>query len=444
MLDTLQALAHDLSLQVTPLVPLGPSPSVTAAPLLPLFTFFGVILGAATVKSALDGLRSRIPGGPYATTAAAGAVYLLVRAHSVISVAYVVQIGAFLITYQSFPWHLSPFRWARRSGVGWWVILLAAFGLILIQTTALPPRALGLVGSVVALWLLLGDLHAPGSRSARVASAAGPAAGEGVIGVAVPSDVYLGRRLVYETSPEPAFDPLRNSRFPRELLLAALAGLVLLVAGTILLALEGSVLGVTRVQVVVAAYAWWGMAYYAFLLRPIPVLHSEWKLLLEKRGDAARSAFEHIQWALERRGGEVGGAILRLGLPAGDTRDYLELRDAAGGDFRGFVSCFAHGDDLFIGWTFWLYISPMRFAGLTLQRVLQAIRLRASELYLTLGYERVAALREALHAATREGIDAAGQRVRPRRPDPGGELPLTLFPPAAPLVSSPGATGTVA
>ena len=103
--------------------------------------------------------------------------------------------------------------------------------------------------------------------------------------------------------------------------------------------------------------------------------------------------------------------VRRLKLPQGESRDYLELRR---GLFMGFISCFGYGQDLYVGWTFYLRVSPLRWLLMALARVWQTLMRRGTDLYVTLRYDSARAMREAMHSVAREGIDVAADRVRPQ------------------------------
>ena len=93
-----------------------------------------------------------------------------------------------------------------------------------------------------------------------------------------------------------------------------------------------------------------------------------------------------------------------LSLPGEGRRDYLELRR---GNFTGYISCFPHGRDLYLGWTFWIYMSPFRLLLMRIGRTIQNFNGRGNDLYQTLRYESVRATVGAIQLCTREGTEAA-------------------------------------
>lgn len=81
------------------------------------------------------------------------------------------------------------------------------------------------------------------------------------------------------------------------------------------------------------------------------------------------------------------------------------------GLYLGFVSSFAYGADLFIGWTFWLHVSPARWLLITFGRVFRAMGVRGSALYGSLAFDGAKAMREVMHRAVRQGVDVATEQT---------------------------------
>jgi hypothetical protein len=234
------------------------------------------------------------------------------------------------------------------------------------------------------------------------------------VGQATPNATYVGRRLAYEKQPEGSLDPLANNRYVVYLLRQAgifiaiywgLAFFFLIVLGGFSLLTRSTVfIGLWAAAAELTPWAF----LIAFLLIPIPVVLSEWKFLVDDKGAARPIVFEHVTYAFRRRNTPVDSiGVRRLSLPGGITRDYLEITR---GVFSGYISCFEEGNDLYVGWTFWLRMSPLKFILLRVQRLWHEITQKANELYVTLRYESAKSMREAMHSAAREGIDvAAGQ-----------------------------------
>jgi hypothetical protein len=254
----------------------------------------------------------------------------------------------------------------------------------------------------------------PNSRSGPV-----PTAVEAAVGQRTPNAQYLGLRLVYDKEPEGSFDPLGNPRLLAQFFRHALQYMVLYFLGgfvsvivLLFLHLLGLPVGVAVTLLVVGAVLTaiaFGCLYW---LLPVPALLSEWKFSVDDKAAAAPVTFEHITWAVRRRETPLDLIqVRRLNLAGGQARDYLELRR---GLFTGFISCFAYGQDLYVGWTFFLSISPLRYLLMALARVWQTLKRQGTDLYVTLRFDYARAMREAMHSVAREGIDVAVGQIRPQ------------------------------
>jgi hypothetical protein len=262
------------------------------------------------------------------------------------------------------------------------------------------------------------DPAGPPRRSGWQSRLGGSIPADTAVGQRTPNAEYLGHRLVYDRVPEGTFDPLGNGRllgqFGMRLLLYILVYWIGgLVAGIVLLVL-GFAVGFG-----VAVTLWWvgaliiGLLFFGlFLLMPVPAQLSEWKYFVDGKASAGPVAFDHIAWALRQRRSPLDVVqVRRLKLAGGESRDYLEI---GRGLFSGFISCFAYGEDLYVGWTFWLRISPLRFAFMIIARLWQTLMQRGSELYVSLRYDYARAMREVMHSVAREGVDVAAGRARPQ------------------------------
>jgi hypothetical protein len=231
-------------------------------------------------------------------------------------------------------------------------------------------------------------------------------------------DANADQRLSYtETSNEPTFDPLRNSRFGWQLVrrfalffaVAALVNILIsLFFGFIFIATHDA--SVFDVNAVIDSLIELGL-FVAYALMPVPALLTQWSRLLNLQADVADIAFTHIAEAMDRHGTPSDSFQARTLRPPGEgTRKYLELRR---GVFTGFISCFAHGRDLYVGWSFWIYMSPLRWVQMRIGRYIQDRTGRGNDMHQTLRYESTRATIAAMHACTLEGIDAAIRRLNP-------------------------------
>ena len=280
-----------------------------------------------------------------------------------------------------------------------------------------------------------GSYQAAGSPfpdgAARMRTEHRPAAppGNGVAAAGTPREIIridanADQRLSYtETSNEPTFDPLRNSRFGWQLVrrFALFLG-VAAVVSFLLFLFFGLIFIVTRDESVFEVSGVLGTLVelgllVAYVVMPVPALLTQWSRLLNFQADAADIAFAHIAQAVDRHGTPSDSFQPRTLLPPGEgIRTYLELRR---GVFSGFISCFAHGRDLYVGWSFWIYMSPLRWVMMRIGRYVQDRTGRGNDMHQTLRYESTRATVAAMHACTLEGIDAA---IRSLDPEGGGLL----------------------
>jgi len=234
---------------------------------------------------------------------------------------------------------------------------------------------------------------------------------DAALGQATPNTTYLGQRLLYDKSPEATFDPIFNKAILFQMVRQWVLYWVVLWVGGFLAGILCAIIGLAG-GFNVAGILWTiGGVITAltlaclFWLLPQPALLSDWKFSVDGQGAAASIVFDHIAWALNRRATPLDSIkVRRLRLAAEGKRDYLELRS---GLFTGYVACFNYGHDLYVGWTFWVQLSPLRWLLMVIARIWQALVNRGTDLYVTLRYDSARAMREAMHNAAREGIDVA-------------------------------------
>lgn len=222
-----------------------------------------------------------------------------------------------------------------------------------------------------------------------------------VLGEAVPNEQYTGLRLVYERSAE-GLDPISSGRFVMAMLWHWARWFEMGILVTVVLFF----LGLRSPGLLATLWLLWFVGY-SFL--PVRVSISEWKFMVDGQGGAADQAFEHIAWVFRQRETPVSRlSVGRVRLGRGISRDFLQCRL---GDFQGYVSCFPFGRDLYIGWTFWWRLSTVRYWLLRIQRAFQGMTMRNSDLHWVLRYDNAKALREVIHGAAREGVDAASGEI---------------------------------
>jgi hypothetical protein len=229
------------------------------------------------------------------------------------------------------------------------------------------------------------------------------------------NDAYLGHRLTYSPQPEQTFDPLGSTRYLGQVALrAALYWAVWFIVYLVFLVLTLVTAGSSpNLSTLEGAGGFFGVVFLLFSLAlaicfwflKVPIQLSEWKLTVDGQAAAAPTVFSHIAWVLYGRQTPVESIkVQQFRLPRTGTRDYLELQSDM---FYGYVACFPYGRDLYIGWTFWVRISPFRYLCMFVARVWQSLVNRGSDLYISLRYDTARAMREAIHSATREGVDVA-------------------------------------
>lgn len=235
--------------------------------------------------------------------------------------------------------------------------------------------------------------------------------------------VSAGLRPEYERSVE-HLDPLAAPFAAAAARQAIFYTLVAGVLGLLIFLFAGMSSGAGKV----VGFLWIG-AFVVYLLTRIPVSLSEWKMLIDGRGEQAQEVFGHVAHVLRRRQVPVDSiGVRQLSQPGHPRRDYLQVRH---GILTGYVTCFPYGTDLYIGWTLWWRFSPLHYALMMAGRRWQILTGRGTELHLLYRYDVAKAMRESMHAATGEAVDAA-HGLLPLQPLPA-DLPVEIVE-ARPLI----------
>lgn len=228
-----------------------------------------------------------------------------------------------------------------------------------------------------------------------------------------------------------SFDPLRNKRFLAQI--ARRFGLYTVAAFTVefiffLFAAVTSLSsgntpslgGVSKVSALL-----WIALVLLFWLLPVPGLLRQWSSLLSHQAPAAQRAFDCIHQAIDRHA-TPRDALRERGypLPGEGHRRFLELHR---GVFTGYISCFPHGNDLYVGYSFWIRMSPLRLLFMGIGRSIQNWSGRGNDMYQTLRYESTRATVDAIHTCTVEGIAAAIDESGPAGPQ-GARPPVSPVP----------------
>jgi hypothetical protein len=275
---------------------------------------------------------------------------------------------------------------------------------------------------------------APGTVPASSSWPASPGtlmSADAAAGQRTPNEQYLGHRLVYDKIPEGTFDPIGNQRLIRQFFMHALLYFMVYMTAGFLAGVVLLLLALIGIGFGAAVTLWWigalvvGLVFLClYWLIPVPAQLSEWKFFVDGKAEVAPVTFDHMAWALQQRQTPLDMVqVRRLKLAGGEDRDYLEIRRAL---FSGLICCFAYGNDLYVGWTFWLRISPLRCLLMVIARLWQTLMRRGTDLYVSLRYDYARAMREAIHSVAREGVDVAVGGARPQGQEILRSMPVAV------------------
>ena len=137
---------------------------------------------------------------------------------------------------------------------------------------------------------------------------------------------------------------------------------------------------------------------------------AEWKVLIEGKAAAAESSYAAIYQSLARRRIPVGVSARRIrsDLVAESVNNRLIITERS---YVAYVSVFAFGTSLYVGWTMWRDRRGFALIGQFLKDLVGAMLGRTGIINQMLRTERVRAMREAVHSAVREGVDAAVEDI---------------------------------
>lgn len=163
----------------------------------------------------------------------------------------------------------------------------------------------------------------------------------------------------------------------------------------------------------------WGVLLVTKLTEPI----AEWRVLLADRGDRAESAYSHIFGVLWRRQFPLRWRVRRIHTGSNSVSNRLVV---CHGPYTAYVSVFAYGSSLYLGWTMWRSRRGVALVGQFFKDLVQGLTGRHDMEREMMRTEPVRAMREAVHAACREGllVAAEGQWVPTEYGFPQGLPPL--------------------
>lgn len=155
----------------------------------------------------------------------------------------------------------------------------------------------------------------------------------------------------------------------------------------------------------------WLLAFVVFWLVLLAVRIqepvAEWKTLIEGKAAAAESSYAAIFHSLARRRIPVGVSASRIRsdvLTAESVNNRLLITERS---YVAYVSVFAFGTSLYVGWTMWRSRRGVTLVGQFVKDLIGGLLGRGGIVNQMLRTERVRAMREAVHSAVREGVDAA-------------------------------------
>ncbi|WP_406458107.1 hypothetical protein OG782_35260 [Streptomyces sp. NBC_00876] len=187
------------------------------------------------------------------------------------------------------------------------------------------------------------------------------------------------------------------------------------------------------------AFGWAFLAFWVIFLsegKDEPI--SEWKSLIEDRADAAELAYAAIQGSLSRRRMPLGSSPERIRSDLGP--EIVTHRLVIGyGPYVAYVTVFAYGTSLYLGWTMWRRRTGISYVATFWKDVLGGLLGRTGTVNQMLRTEGARAMREAVHSAVREGVEAVATSLdRPTATTFGAAPPPgRATPPASPVPPAP-------
>lgn len=156
-------------------------------------------------------------------------------------------------------------------------------------------------------------------------------------------------------------------------------------------------------------------------LTRIPEPVAEWRVLLADRATSAESVYSQIAGTLRIRQSPIGGSVRRI-RTGPDPRDVSSRLVLTEGVYSAYVSVFPYGTSLYLGWTMWRSRKGIHLLIQFIKDILEGLAGRDDPERRMMRTERPRAMREAVHAACREGlfVGVRGAVVPPEYGFPGG------------------------
>jgi hypothetical protein len=153
------------------------------------------------------------------------------------------------------------------------------------------------------------------------------------------------------------------------------------------------------------------VVFWAVLLgSKLPEPISEWRVLLDDRVEQGESVYSKIAGTLKRRAIPlvIEQRRIRTGSGPSQVNHRLVLRE---GSYVAYVSVFNYGSSLYLGWMMWRSRRGAALIKQFLSDLVNGILGRNDPERVMLRTERPRAMREAVHAACREGLVTAIDRT---------------------------------
>ena len=185
----------------------------------------------------------------------------------------------------------------------------------------------------------------------------------------------------------------------------------------------------------------WFLSFIVFwlvlLLTKIQEPVAEWKTLIDGKAPAAESSYAAIFHSLSRRRIPVAvtASRVRSDLLAESVNNRLIITERS---YIVYVSVFAFGTSLYVGWTMWRSRRGVALIGQFVKDLFASMLGRTGIINQMLRTEKVRAMREAVHSAVREGVDAAVDGINmPIVATFGYEIPIQSVSAPAPVAFVP-------
>ncbi len=169
---------------------------------------------------------------------------------------------------------------------------------------------------------------------------------------------------------------------------------------------------------------------------------SQWELLLDGKADAAESAYATILLTLRAR--KIPGRFNMRRIRSstvGSVRNYITVERNR---YTVYVSVFPFGTGLFMTWSMWRTMNPVSIIWAGLCDTASSLLFMHTQFHRVIRSDPDRALREAVHNATREGVEAAVSGLQVQTDTILNSIPIELeteelaTPPVQPGYSNSG------